>query len=50
MTDTEQRAAAKAFAEHRKGRGYEKGESQSFWLELLQSVYGVESPTHFIVF
>ncbi|MCD8347205.1 MAG: methylase [Lachnospiraceae bacterium] len=50
MTDTEQRAAAKAFAEHWKGRGYEKGESQSFWLELLQSVYGVESPTHFIVF
>ncbi len=50
MTDTEQKAAAKAFAEHWKGRGYEKGESQSFWLELLQSVYGVESPTHFIVF
>lgn len=50
MTDTEQRAAAKAFAEHWKGRGYEKGESQSFWLELLQSVYGVESPTHFIAF
>ncbi|MCD8341890.1 MAG: N-6 DNA methylase [Clostridiales bacterium] len=50
MTDTEQKAAAKSFAEHWKGRGYEKGESQSFWLELLQSVYGVESPTHFIVF
>ncbi|MCD8073747.1 MAG: methylase [Lachnospiraceae bacterium] len=50
MTDTEQKAAAKAFSEHWKGRGYEKGESQSFWLELLQSVYGVESPTQFIVF
>ncbi len=50
MTDTEQKTAAKAFAEHWQGRGYEKGESQSFWLELLQSVYGVESPTHFIIF
>ncbi len=50
MTDTEQKAAAKAFAEHWQGRGYEKGESQSFWIELLQSVYGVENPTHFIVF
>ncbi len=50
MTDTEQKAAAKAFAEHWKGRGYEKGESQSFWIELLQTVYGVENATHFIVF
>ncbi|MCC8105256.1 MAG: methylase [Clostridiales bacterium] len=50
MTDTEQRAAAKAFAEHWEGRGYEKGESQSFWIELLQTVYGVENATHFIVF
>ncbi|MCC8107100.1 MAG: methylase [Clostridiales bacterium] len=50
MTDTEQRVAAKAFAEHWKGHGYEKGESQSFWLELLQNVYGVENPAHFITF
>lgn len=50
MTDTEQRMAAKAFAEHWKGRGYEKGESQSFWIELLQTVYGIENATQFIVF
>ncbi|MCD8150406.1 MAG: methylase [Clostridiales bacterium] len=50
MTDTEQRSAAKAFAVHWKGRGYEKGESQSFWIELLHNVYGVDEPTHFIIF
>jgi len=50
MTDTEQRMAAKSFAEHWKGRGYEKGESQSFWIELLQTVYGIENATQFIVF
>ncbi|MCD8082164.1 MAG: methylase, partial [Clostridiales bacterium] len=50
MNDVEQKAAAKAFAERWKGRGYEKGESQSFWIELLQSVYGIENATQFIIF
>ena len=35
MTDMEQRKAAKHFAEFWKGKGYEKGESQKFWLSLL---------------
>ena len=48
--DTEQRAAAKAFAEYWDKRGYEKGESQSFWLSLLRDVYGVEHPEQFIIF
>ena len=48
--DTEQRAAAKAFAEYWKDRGYEKGESQPFWLSLLRDVYGVEHPEQFIIF
>lgn len=39
MTDAQQREAAKAFAEHWKGHGYEKGESQSFWLSLLLNTY-----------
>lgn len=30
MTDTQQKATAKAFAEYWSGKGYEKGESQSF--------------------
>lgn len=35
MNDLQQRTAAKQFADHWKGRGYEKGESQPFWLSLL---------------
>ncbi len=50
MTDSEQRSAAKAFAEEWKGKGYEKGESQKFWLSLLHDVYGVEHPADFITF
>jgi hypothetical protein len=40
MTDAEQRDAAQKFAETWKGKGYEKGQSQPFWLELLEKVYG----------
>ncbi|MCD8015254.1 MAG: methylase [Lachnospiraceae bacterium] len=50
MTDTEQRKAAKDFADYWKGKGYEKGESQSFWLSLLRDVYGIEHPEQFITF
>ncbi len=50
MTDTQQRAAAKQFAKRWKGRGYEKGESQLFWIDLLEKVYGVENPAEFITF
>ena len=46
----DQKAAAKKFAEEWKGRGYEKGESQAFWLTLLQKVYGVEEPEKYISF
>ena len=34
-TDKQQAAAAAAFAQRWKGRGYEKGDSQVFWTELL---------------
>ena len=50
MNDLEQRKAAKAFAANWQGKGYEKGESQSFWLQLLGEVLGVEHPTQFIKF
>ncbi|MCD7884496.1 MAG: methylase [Lachnospiraceae bacterium] len=50
MTDTQQKAAAKAFAAYWKDKGYEKGESQAFWLSLLRDVYGVEHPEQFITF
>ena len=42
--------AAAEFAERWKGREYEKGDSQPFWLELLSQVYGVENTSDFIRF
>ena len=50
MTDAERRAAAKRFAADWAGKGYEKGHSQTFWLALLQKVYGVAEPDKFITF
>ena len=50
MTDTQQRAAAKEFVARWKGRGDEKQETQSFWIDLLSNVTGVSEPTSFINF
>ena len=50
MNDVQQRAAAKHFADYWKGKGYEKGESQKFWLSLLTDVFGVEHAAEFISF
>ena len=50
MTDSEQREAAAKFAADWKGKGYEKGQSQPFWLSLLRDVLGVEHPEQFIIF
>ena len=50
MTGVEQRNAAKLFVKEWSGRGYEKGESQPFWLSLLRDVYGVEHPEQYIIF
>ncbi len=50
MAETEQKMAARAFAKNWKDRGYEKGESQLFWMELLQNVYGVENLSQHITF
>lgn len=33
-----------------KNRGYEKGDSQSFWYQLLHDVLDVETPANFIMF
>ena len=50
MTDVERRAAAKHFAEFWQGKGYEKGQSQAFWLSLLSDVFGIKHPAEFIEF
>ncbi len=50
MTQAEQQKAAKKFSEDWKDKGYEKGESQKFWLDLLCNVYGVKDFSTFISF
>lgn len=50
MNITKQSKKAKAFAEYWKDKGYEKGESQAFWLSLLRDVLGVAEPEKFIKF
>ena len=50
MANQRQATAAAEFAKRWEGKGYEKGESQIFWTELLTEVYGVEKPSTFITF
>jgi hypothetical protein len=50
MKEIERREAARKFAEAWQGRGYEKGESQPFWLALLRDVFGVKKPEDLIDF
>lgn len=50
MTAAEQKKAAKAFAEYWKGKGYEKGQSQQFWMSLLTNVLSVTNAEQFITF
>ena len=50
MPKEKQATTAAEFAKRWKDRGYEKGESQVFWTELLTQVYGVETPSTFMTF
>ena len=47
-TDKQMAAAAAEFAERWKGKGYERGQSQLFWADLLTNVYGVENLLEFL--
>ena len=50
-TEKQMAAAAAEFAERWKDRGYERGESQPFWIDLLSNVFGIETPSDgFITF
>jgi len=50
-TEKQMIAAAAEFAERWKGRGYERGESQPFWIDLLTNVFGIQTPSDgFITF
>lgn len=50
MNDKERKKAVGAFVERWTGKGYEKGESQRFWIDLLQNVLGVPDATEYIIF
>ena len=50
MNLKEQQKQAKAFIERWKDRGNERQDTQSFWLDLLRSVYGIENPSEYIKF
>ena len=49
-TGTKQRQAVKAFVKDWTGKGYEKGETQRFWLDLLHRVFGIDNPTQIMRF
>ncbi len=50
MTDVQQKLAAQQFAKNWAGHGDEKQETQRFWIDLLQNVFGVEQATNAIEF
>ncbi|WP_407447103.1 DNA methyltransferase [Fibrobacter sp.] len=50
MKATEQQTAAKKFVKEWSGKGYEKGECQKFWIDLLCNVFGIQDFADFIFF
>lgn len=50
MNTADQRKGARKFVQTWVGKGYEKGETQAFWLSLLKDVFGVKNPETLLVF
>lgn len=50
MKMSERKKAAKDFYKRWRDRGNERKDSQSFWLDLLKNVYGIENPAEYITF
>lgn len=50
MTNAEQREAARKFINTWKGKGYEKGDTQRFWMSLLSDVLGMDHVADAIAF
>ena len=50
MTEKEQKQVAKQFSEFWKDKGYEKGQSQIFWIQLLEQIFGIEKIEEYIEF
>lgn len=49
MNDARKKSV-KEFVQRWTGKGYEKGESQRFWIDLLHNVLGVPDATEYIIF
>lgn len=50
MNMRERKKATEEFYKRWADRGNERQDSQSFWLDLLQNVYGIENPVEYITF
>lgn len=50
MTDKEKKLKAKEFAADWSGKGYEKGETSRFWIDLLDRVFGVPNAANYMEF
>ena len=50
ISGTTGRQAAGVFVEEWIGKGYEKGETQRFWISLLHNVFGIDDPTQMMEF
>ena len=50
MNIRERSQKAKEFADYWKDKGYEKGQSQIFWIQLLQNIFEIEDISSFIEF
>ena len=50
MTDKERKLKAREFVKDWSGKGYEKGETQRFWIDLLDRVFGVPNASNYIEF
>ncbi len=50
MSTNTQKQAAKAFVQEWAGKGYEKGETQRFWIDLLHTIFGIDNPTKMMEF
>lgn len=48
MSETERKNVVKKFVAQWSERGYEKGETHSFWLSFLRDVSGVSEPEKFL--
>ncbi len=50
LTQTQRNLKIKEFVEYWKDKGYEKGESQTFWLKFLEQVLGIKNSEQVISF